>query len=185
MEPLRTEILDNGNTVRIMIDNDPQDPRDWDNLGRIASWHRRYSFDERDHETLEGFDSQEFTKWLESTNAIYLPLYLYDHSTLAISTQSWIGRAQHAEWDSGQIGYIFVSLEEVREEHDWTRVSRKRREQIEKHLTAEVETLNQALTGTVLGYDVKDRDGEAVDSCWGFYGYSVEKLLEEIINDRV
>lgn len=37
-----------------------------------------------------------------------LPLYLYDHSGLAMSTGSFIGRAPHADWDSGQVGFIYM-----------------------------------------------------------------------------
>ena len=40
-----------------------------------------------------------------------LPLYLYDHSGLAMSCGSFVGRAQHAEWDSGQVGYIYMDKE--------------------------------------------------------------------------
>ena len=37
-------------------------------------------------------------------------LYLYDHSGLAMSTESFSGRAPHAECDSGQVGWIYVCL---------------------------------------------------------------------------
>lgn len=40
-----------------------------------------------------------------------LPLYLYDHSMLSISTGCFAGRAHHAEWDSGQVGYIYIDKE--------------------------------------------------------------------------
>ena len=39
------------------------------------------------------------------------PLYLYDHSGISISTSCFVGRAQHAEWDSGQVGYIYLDKE--------------------------------------------------------------------------
>ena len=44
-----------------------------------------------------------------SEKYLMLPLYLYDHSGLAMSTESFSGRAPHAEWDSGQVGWIYVS----------------------------------------------------------------------------
>ena len=42
----------------------------------------------------------------EREDIAILPLFLYDHSVQSISTASFIGRAQHAEWDSGQVGYL-------------------------------------------------------------------------------
>ena len=48
-----------------------------------------------------------------SEKYLMLPLYLYDHSGLAMSTESFSGRAPHAEWDSGQVGWIYVSKEDV------------------------------------------------------------------------
>lgn len=37
-----------------------------------------------------------------------MPLFLYDHGGLTMSTSSFVGRAHHAEWDSGQVGYIYL-----------------------------------------------------------------------------
>ena len=48
-----------------------------------------------------------------SEKYLMLPLYLYDHSGLAMSTESFSGRAPHAECDSGQVGWIYVSKEYV------------------------------------------------------------------------
>ena len=53
-----------------------------------------------------------------SEKYLMLPLYLYDHSGLAMSTESFSGRAPHAEWDSGQVGWIYVSKEDALREFD-------------------------------------------------------------------
>lgn len=39
---------------------------------------------------------------------------LYDHSVLRMSTSSFLGRAQHAEWDSGQVGWVYASHEDIK-----------------------------------------------------------------------
>lgn len=56
-----------------------------------------------------------------------LPLFLYDHSGLAMSTGSFVGRAHHAEWDSGQVGYIYMTkdtaMKELAMEGDTLRVA--------------------------------------------------------------
>lgn len=40
-----------------------------------------------------------------------MPLYFYEHSGCSISTRSFVGRAHHAQWDSGQVGYIYLDKE--------------------------------------------------------------------------
>lgn len=56
------------------------------------------------------------------------PLYLYDHSGISISTGSFVGRAPHAEWDSGQVGYIYMekdkALQELAMPADTLRIAR-------------------------------------------------------------
>ena len=45
---------------------------------------------------------------------IILPLYLYDHSGIAIKVGSFICKAVHAEWDSGKIGFIYATKEDIK-----------------------------------------------------------------------
>lgn len=52
----------------------------------------------------------------ESDKLVIKPVYLYDHSGLAVSTGSFIGRAHHAEWDSGIIGFIYMDKETAMKE---------------------------------------------------------------------
>lgn len=40
-----------------------------------------------------------------------MPLHFYEHSGCSISTSSFVGRAHHAQWDSGQVGYIYLDKE--------------------------------------------------------------------------
>lgn len=103
---------------------------------------------------------------------IMADLYLYDHSGLAMSTGSF-----SCPWDSGQVGFIYVSREQVLKEYGWKRLTAKRREQIETYLTGEVETYDQYLQGQVYGFVVeKFEDGDWVedDACWGFYGDDID-----------
>lgn len=145
-------------TLRIEHDTDPESPRDWDNLGTMVCWHRRYKLgDEQPNCRPDEFEIPK--------GAIYLPLYLYDHSGITMNT---IGFS--CPWDSGQVGWIYVTREKVLEEYGWDRLTATGRKQIETYLRSEVETYDQYLQGDVWGYVIEDEDGEQVDSCWGFYG---------------
>lgn len=169
-----------GRKIEIWNDEDPMNPRtEWDNLGTMVCFHNGYDLGDENH----GYDHNDYESWEELYNAIdkqedaliILPLHLYDHSGIAMKVGSWVGKAHHAEWDSGQVGFIFISKEKVREEYSAKRISSKLANRIATYLEGEVETYTQYLEGSVYGYTTGD------DSCGGYYGYDHEKsgLLDE------
>lgn len=158
-----------GLTIRVMPDEDPINPREWENLGTMVCFHRRYKLGDKHEFTSPG----EFSAWLEEQgdNVIALPLYLYDHSGLTMSVGPFL-----CPWDSGQVGWIYVTKEHAREVFGKRALTRKLREQVEDSLRSEVKVYDLYLTGGFVGYVVED-DGEHVDSCWGFddKGYAIEE----------
>jgi hypothetical protein len=106
---------------------------------------------------------------------IILPLYLYDHSGITISTGPF-----SCPWDSGQVGYIFISKEKAKKEYSWKNMSKSRIEKVIGYLKNEVETYDQFLTGDVYGYIISNEEDDHIDSCWGFFGHNWKEngLLE-------
>jgi len=104
---------------------------------------------------------------------IMLPLFLYDHSGITMHTKPF-----SSPWDSGQVGYIYVTLEDVRKEWSCKRVSAKRRAQVKRMLINEVNTYDTFLRGEVYGYTILDDSDTPVDSCWGFY--DLDTLREDV-----
>lgn len=98
-----------------------------------------------------------------------LPLYLYDHSMISISTGSFIGRAVHAEWDSGQVGWIYATKEDVIKEYGSDGLTPENREKVETLMSGEVEYYDHYLRGDCYGFELY-KDGVEEDSCWGFIG---------------
>jgi len=98
---------------------------------------------------------------------VILPLYLYDHSGLSMSTASYAGRAQHAEWDSGAVGWIYISKADATAELGETDngVFSITTEILEK----EVAYYDSYLRGECYGFELY-KAGEMTDSCWGFIG---------------
>lgn len=100
---------------------------------------------------------------------IMLPIYLYDHSGITIRTAPFT-----SPWDSGQVGYIFVSKRKIQAEYGFKKFSKKRVIQIENYLNNEIKEYDTYLTGRVFGYTItplKDTSPiECEDSCWGFFG---------------
>lgn len=103
-----------------------------------------------------------------------LPLYLYDHSGITMSTSPF-----SCPWDSGQVGFIYATRRAVLKEWNKKRMSPTLNEQATQVLLAEVKEYNQYLTGDVWGYIIEDDAGEQLDSCWGFYGAEYCKQAAE------
>jgi hypothetical protein len=164
-------------------DHHAPSPRDEEcNLGVMVCSHRRYNlgdkdgFDQAVNVVREHFSATqlgnhdlscpvEVYKLLQKSEAaIMLPLYLYDHSGLTISTSPF-----SCPWDSGQVGYIFVTKAHVRSEFGWKQLNAKRVAQIEASLRSEVATYDQYLTGDIWKFEAF-KDDEVVESGYGFFG---------------
>ena len=172
--------------LKIVQDDDVTSPRqDFDNLGTMICFHRRYNLgdphsysDPRhfleslaselsdfDDEQLEVMSMGDLLEVIEEY-AVILPLYLYDHSGITISTTPF-----SCKWDSGQVGWIYVTYEKMATEG-------LNIEKAVRSLEAEVETYDQYLTGDVYGFKIETRDGDLLESCWGFYG--LDYLISEL-----
>jgi len=152
-----------------ITDTDPQDPRGWDNLGSMVCFHNSNNLgDKHDYksENYNGWDEMEKDIIKRENVGVILPLYLYDHSGITMNTTGF-----SCKWDSGRVGFIFISKEKIREELGHKYVTQKVRNKVEKLLVGEVETYDKYLTGDVYGYRITDTEtDEEFESCWGFYG---------------
>lgn len=243
MENLVRECKKDNKILRIFRDDNPEDPRSWDNLGRMVCFHRRYSLgDPHNYREPDDFlfdlleetvgDTEKAERLMEriadqvdrvvhrsyaaykkaaddeildiiSKKFIILPLYLYDHGGITISTRPF-----SCPWDSGQVGWIYVSKADVCKEYGVKRITPKVRKQAVSVLEAEVEEYDIFLRGEIYGYvlsrideakleaylkaaglsrdDLSDREIEFFlveeDSCWGFYGsdFSANGLLDSV-----
>lgn len=128
--------------------------------------------------------------------AVWLPLWLYDHSgiTMSCGTRTY---PYNDPWDSGQVGWIIVFKDKViaecgATEKDWE-------QQALSVLRSDVAIYDQYLTGQVYGFTLYeaekpdedlDDDGvscpdwQDIESCWGFYGDSLEEsdMLDTVGN---
>jgi hypothetical protein len=152
--------------IEVWQDQDEDNnPRDWDNLGTMVCWHRRYKLgDPYAYATPTDFLA-------EHSDDLMLPLYLYDHSGLSLRTSDYFFRAVDAcGWDWGKVGYIHVSKDTIRHEYGVKRITATVRDRALNVLEAEVRTYDQYLQGDVWGFTLKDAEGEVIDSCGGFFG---------------
>lgn len=168
-----------GYTIKIEYDQEPMSPREWDNLGTMTCSHHRHNLGD------EQFDFENFESWddvraslVEAGARIILPLRLIDHSGISMSVGSGAHPHDPGGWDSGQVGFIYVTAAKLREEYSVKRITKKVEAQAEEVLRGEVKTYDEYLTGDVYGYVIEDPDGDDVESCWGFYGGAAYCMTE-------
>ena len=130
------------------------------------------------------WDELEKEIYKNENPAVCLPLYLYDHSGISMSTGQF-----SCPWDSGQVGFIFISKEKALKEYGGKRVTKKLREKVKTYLQGEVETYDSYLTGECYGYQIFDKNGEEIDACWGYLGdikYCIESAKHAcpVINEE-
>lgn len=144
--------------INVYQDEDSISPREYDNLGHMICWHSRYRLSDSDQDKRSVEDMEIYFK---ETHALVLSLYLYDHGGITMSTSPF-----SCPWDSGKVGYYYVTLDEVKKEYNCKAVTPTIRKRAFKVMEGEVEVYDQFLTGQVYGYTVEETD----DSCWGFFG---------------
>lgn len=152
--------------VSIYYDEDAQSPREWDNMWMLVSNKRDIHLDE----TGLGLDFIVEKHKTLSRDYLIVPVYMYDHSIVRLSVKSFLGRAPHAEWDSGVGFFAVVSKARLREEYGCKRITKSILERAMKCLEGEANCLADYYNGEVYGFTVKDENGDEIDSCWGYYG---------------
>jgi hypothetical protein len=145
-------------------------PREWDvNMTKMVCFHRRFKLGDEhnyNHNDYDGWDEMEAAIKRKEDVLVIKPLYMYDHSGQTISTTPF-----SCQWDSGQIGFVFVTKESIRECFGIKRVSNKYIEKAEAMIDCEVKTYDQYITGDVYGFDVTDKENDVViDSSTSYYG---------------
>jgi len=163
--------------LAIAIDQFAENPREWDNLGTMVCFHKRYILGDQNH----GYRAEDFNSWDEVRDAIIknenpvliYPLYLFDHSGLTIQIGPFNG--PDAVWDSGQVGYIYTTKDAIRKHYQTKRVTQRYIKLADTILREEVKIYDAYLKGEVYLFILEDKDGNLINSCGGFYGNDFDK----------
>jgi len=161
-----------GMNIEIQVDEDPMNPRtEWDNICIFHIAHSRYNFGDKNYNDRDSVKEAELTA--VANGDIVLPLYMYEHGGITISLGPF-----SCPWDSGQVGFVQVPKRKMIEEFGgkiFTPALKKKALEIAE---GEVQTLDSYVRGDVYGYVITDKDGEDIDSCWGWYGDTDEPIAE-------
>ena len=178
--------------LTIETDNDPQNPREWDNYTTMVCAHNRYSLGDESvrgierHRDWELYLKENILDGVEEDDVIWLPLYLYDHSGITISTTPFSSR-----WDSGQVGWIYAHKDDLMEFPGVYEDNTFYDDRAYEALKNEVKTYDQYLTGQVYGYTLEKREKchccnhvtyDELDSCWSIYADSEDEATRFIVD---
>lgn len=180
------------NTLKIYYDSNAENPREFAEYDSVIAYKSQYTLGEEIiPEPIDWLEEKlNVPKKYEYSNArlaeleeiffdrfIAKCIYLYEHSGFAVSTSPFSNK-----WDSGQVGYIYISKEKVRANYGAKKVGKKLKQLVLDRLEAEVEELNHYVSGDVFGFKILDSEDSVVDSCWGFYG---DNFLENGMLDNI
>lgn len=187
-----------GYRLTVGYDDFDSNPREeFEPLATMLCFHRNYRLGDKNPYKESQFSSwDEFLAQIKEDYgelAIVQPLYLYDHSVQSISTESWVGRAHHAEWDSGMVGFVFITKEKVKDEYGEGPDALAK---AQKYLDGEVKLYDLYLRNEVYSFTLEkldtcgccgQSDDEVIGSGGGFYGYNdwKENGLLEMVGEHV
>ena len=151
--------------VFVMIDPFPSDPLEYNNIVEMWCEHKRYKLG-TPHPEVDASNWDEYLDEIEKAKdpIITKSLYLYDHSGLIIRTSPF-----SCPWDSGQVGYAFITKEKAKKEH----LSKNDCEQI---IERTVEAYNKYLSGDYYAVLITDGFESCEPTIGGFV--SEEEVLE-------
>jgi hypothetical protein len=159
--------------LKVVQDESPESPRDWDNVTTIVCFHKRYDLgDKQDYKSSDFNYWDELKEQIETDHKVLMikPLYMYDHSGITISTSPF-----GCQWDSGQIGWVFI------EEKQWISMMGEDMDRSEERLLriidSEVETYDKYLQGEVYQYKIYEveecslghQHRTLVECCGGYF----------------
>ncbi len=164
-----------GCTIEIFSDEYSENPIvEWDGNIEFCCWHNHYDLGNSKRYGNRLGDIEDCQAYAKETNSILLPLFMYDHSGIALN----LGREYpfNCQWDSGQLGFILIDRAWLKENFGRKYFTAKMKERVLEVAESAVKLYNQYLSGDVYGCSVE----ETGDSCWGFYGCEHEDsgLLE-------
>lgn len=178
-----------GLNISIYQDVSPENPREWDNIGKMlivandnySSPLNETELTQEEIHELRCLDSKndiEIALSKKFPKSVILPIYRYAHSGVVYNTVGY-----NDPWDSSHVGYIIATREDMLNEFDCKNITGKIRYRAENILRHEIKVYSQWANGKVYGFVLTGIDGEDINmidaSCWGLYDFNYCKQEAE------
>lgn len=161
-------VLESGHIIKVWNDELPESPREWCSDSKFYTWHHRYR--SPDNHNLED------PMYVLPIDCIGIKVWMYDHSGHCYAAAD--KNPFHCPWDSGQVGWIFISRADARKRLGMSRLHLHHISIIRDQLISEVKLFSEYVNGEVYGFTLYDPEGNELDSCGGFYGSDRDYMLE-------
>ena len=171
--------------LEVLRDNHPENPRV--GMDNVWTWVTKrgagYSDLDEDGKTRLDIlpylqmDKEEEKKWRDTV--LFSDLHLYRHSGdfISIGERSSNPLCNDA-WDSGVMGFAFVTKDKVLECFGVKKITRKVREKAFKHLEYEVKEINMYNAGEVYGFRFVNMTKDDEYNSWGYYCMSDDAIIQ-------
>ena len=157
-------------TYTVRQDDYADNPREfYDHFGTLMMWTRHGSNGDK---AAKNYSPSSYSGWDEFQEAlekdfdgVLLPIYMYSHGGQTISTRPF-----GCPWDSGQVGFIGVSKEDILTSYNRKRMTKALRERATAALEAEVKEYAAYMEGDVWQVAVHKVGEEPEDFACAYYG---------------
>lgn len=191
------KVFENDNyRFSVFQDDIATNPREnCEHTGTMVCMHRDYCFGDKQLRAsdYESWDDVKKSILHENTNAVILPLRIYDHSGVTMSTTN--SYPYNDQWDSSMVGFIYTTKERMKKL--WgDQLPRTWRKKAVEVLVSEVKEYDNYLTGNIYGFTLEkkinhkacEHCGAAAyteyieeDSCWEIFGdWETSGLLDNM-----
>lgn len=131
--------------LEIFHDEMPDNPRYHNDITKLILFHRRYNLGDS-----HGYNQRDYSNWGQmeadiierEKPGVILPVYMYEHSGVVLSTSSFNDR-----WDSGQIGFVTI---------DWKTAQGMKIEQAVTLIEEQLRDYTAYLNGDVYLYKISE-----------------------------
>lgn len=167
--------------LKIFVDDCPESPREWSNLGYFISIDRNYYSPDNNDVLIDIINStqniagdiDEHMKLIKKEikeqmgeKVLYIsPVTKYEHSAVYYR----LGEVHGFDYSCNSF-YIVTDRTQ--------KIFGTPKKLFEKVIKNELETYNSYINGEVYGYILYDENGEKIDSCYGFY--YIEDIKENL-----
>lgn len=108
-------------------------------------------------------EKEQVWKWIDE-NLVILTVYGYEHGNIMLNTKGF-----NCRFDSGQVGYIYVTKEDIKSEYGISKLTDEYIEKAKNVLNREIKEFSEYIQGNVYSYTVYDQNNEIYDIADMFY----------------
>ncbi len=159
-----------GTVVKVVREQYPESPREYDDLSRLVSLDGRFSGDDVDEELYRACMTPASVKRFRKAGGLLEPVHCYEHGGIALSLGGVPASWPDQQWDVRFVGFMAAPAEAIRRVFCRKRIAKSTRELALRHMRESLKQYEDYLNGAVYRYVAYDHAWNERDSCGGYLG---------------